>query len=45
MKLFDIKIEYLEARNESDLKIYRNKGKFKLFISYYIDKVRLIDNF
>ena len=42
---FGIKIEYLEALNESDLKAYKYKNKFKLFIAYYIDNVRLIDNF
>jgi pantoate--beta-alanine ligase len=42
---FGIKIEYLEVLNEANLKIYRYKSKFKLFIAYHIDKVRLIDNF
>jgi pantoate--beta-alanine ligase len=42
---FGIKIEYLEVLNEADLKIYRYKNKFKLFIAYHIGKVRLIDNF
>ena len=42
---FGIKIEYLEVLNEADLKVYRYKNKFKLFIAYHIDKVRLIDNF
>jgi pantoate--beta-alanine ligase len=42
---FGIKIEYLEVLNEANLKIYRYKNKFKLFIAYHIDKVRLIDNF
>ena len=42
---FGIKIEYLEIFNEADLKVYKYKNKFRLFISYYIDQVRLIDNF
>ena len=42
---FAIKIEYLEVLNEADLKVYRYKSKFKLFIAYHIGKVRLIDNF
>ncbi len=42
---FSIKIEYLEVLNESDLKKYKYKSKFKLFIAYYLDKIRLIDNF
>jgi pantoate--beta-alanine ligase len=34
---FNIKIEYLECRNLKNLS--------KLFISYYLNEVRLIDNF
>ena len=44
-KLYNIFIEYLELRNKKTLKrIYNNKCS-KLFISYYLNKVRLIDNF
>jgi len=42
---FGIQIEYLEVLNETNLKVYRYKSKFRLFISYYIGRVRLIDNF
>jgi len=42
---FNIKIEYLEARNPENLNIYYKAKKFKLFIAYYIDGIRLIDNF
>jgi pantoate--beta-alanine ligase len=42
---FNIKIEYLEARNENNLVLYKKNKKFRLFIAYYINKVRLIDNF
>ena len=42
---YKIKLEYLELRNEKDLSVYKKKNKFRLFISYYINKVRLIDNF
>ena len=43
--LYKIKIEYLEVRNEKDLKIYNKNKKFKLFVAFYINKVRLIDNY
>ena len=38
------KIEYLEIRNQNDLKKKFTKRNFKLFIAYYINKIRLIDN-
>ena len=44
-KKFNIKIEYLEARNIDDLKTNIIKKKYKLFIAYYINDIRLIDNF
>jgi len=40
-----IKIEYLEIRNKKNLSKKINKLNFKIFIAYYIKKVRLIDNF
>ena len=40
-----IKIEYLEFRNINNLNSSKFKTKFKLFIAYYIDNVRLIDIF
>jgi len=45
IKKYNIKLEYLELRNEKDLAVYKKKNKFRLFIAYYINKVRLIDNF
>ena len=42
---YNIKFEYLELRNEKDLSVYKKKNKFRLFVAYYINKVRLIDNF
>ena len=45
IKNFDIKIQYLEARNLIDLKKDITNNKFRLFIAYYIGKIRLIDNF
>tara|TARA_B100001175_G_scaffold105888_1_gene89895 strand:+ start:180 stop:992 length:813 start_codon:yes stop_codon:yes gene_type:complete len=42
---YKVKVEYLEQRNESNLKISKKNLKKRLFISYYINKIRLIDNF
>ena len=42
---FDIKVEYLEIRNKFNLSKKYNKDNFKIFIAFYINKVRLIDNF
>jgi len=39
------KVEYLELRNKNNLTKKYNKFNFKIFISYYIQGVRLIDNF
>jgi len=44
-KKFGIKIEYLEIRNEKTLTTSTKNKKIKLFVAYYINKVRLIDNF
>jgi len=44
-KLLKIKIEYLELRSVKNLKISNTVRGSRLFIAYYIDKVRLIDNF
>jgi len=45
IKKFNIKIEYLEARCKVDLKRFKKNRKFKIFIAYYLNGVRLIDNF
>ena len=45
VKNFDIKIEYLETRNTTNLSLNTINKNFKIFIAYYIDNVRLIDNF
>ena len=45
IKKFKIKIEYLEFRNKNNLNKPKNMTNNKLFVSYYINKVRLIDNF
>ena len=42
---FDIKIEYLECRNLTNLSNNIENKPFKIFIAYYLNNVRLIDNF
>ena len=44
-KKFNIKIDYLEVRNEKNLTTLTKNKKIRLFVAYYINKVRLIDNF
>ena len=44
MQKYGIKIEYLEFRNLKDLKKSDTKKNSKIFIAFYIDEVRLIDN-
>ena len=45
IKKFNIKIQYLECRNLINLSATLKNTPFKLFIAYYLNKVRLIDNF
>ena len=40
-----IKIEYLEIRNKINLSKNCNRSNFKIFLAYYNNKVRLIDNY
>ena len=42
---YKIKIDYVEFRNEKDLAFAKSRKKYRLFIAYNIDNVRLIDNF
>ena len=42
---FDIKIEYLECRNLIDLSVSLNKKPFRIFVAYYLNNIRIIDNF
>jgi pantoate--beta-alanine ligase len=42
---FDIKIQYLECRNLINLSTNLDNKPFKLFVAYYLNGVRLIDNF
>ena len=41
---YNINIEYLELRNEKNLKVTNKTKNSKLFIAFYLDKIRLIDN-
>jgi len=41
----NIKIEYLEIRNKNNLSKNYNKNNFRIFLSYYNKKIRLIDNY
>ncbi|ETA69580.1 pantothenate synthetase [Candidatus Pelagibacter ubique HIMB083] len=41
---YKIKIDYLELRNINNLKISSTKQNSRLFIAYYLNNIRLIDN-
>ena len=43
-KISGVKVEYLELRNVKNLKISSKIQNSKIFIAYFINKVRLIDN-
>ena len=43
-EMYNLKIEYLELRNKDNLKKTNKLQNSKIFIAYYIDKIRLIDN-
>jgi len=45
IRKFDIKIEYLECRNLINLSTNIYNKPFKIFVAYYLNNVRLIDNF
>jgi len=44
-KEYKVKVDYLEFRDEKNLKLNNFKSKYRLFIAYYINNIRLIDNF
>ena len=44
-KKYKISIDYLEIRDEKKLKIITTKKKFRLFVAFWIGRVRLIDNY
>ena len=43
-KFYKIKIEYLELRNLNNLKLSEKIKNSKIFVAFYLNKVRLIDN-
>ena len=45
MNKFKVKFDYLEIRNDRDLSFDFKKNNLRLFVAYYINKIRLIDNF
>jgi pantoate--beta-alanine ligase len=45
VKKYKVKIEYLECRNTINLSTNIQAKSFKLFVAYYLNNVRLIDNF
>ena len=45
IKKYNIKVEYIELRNLINLNTNLYKKPFKLFVSYYLNNVRMIDNF
>ena len=45
IKKFNIKIDYLECRNLNNLSTNLYKKRYKHFVAYYLNSVRLIDNF
>ena len=44
-KKYGIKIDYLELRNTKNLRLTNKIKNAKIFVAYFINKVRLIDNF
>ena len=42
---FNVRVEYLELRNSINLKKANKIKNSRIFISYYLNKVRLIDNY
>ncbi|MDC0163515.1 pantoate--beta-alanine ligase [Candidatus Pelagibacter sp.] len=44
-KFYQVQIDYLDVRNEKNLKISNTNKKFRLFVAFKINNVRLIDNF
>ena len=44
-KFHNINVEYLEVRNRKNLQLSNKIKNSKIFVSYYLKKIRLIDNF
>ncbi len=45
LEKYKVRFEYLECRNKVDLSTNINSKSFKLFVAYYLNNVRLIDNY
>jgi pantoate--beta-alanine ligase len=45
VRKYEIKIDYMECRNLVNLSTNLDNKPFKLFVSYYLNNIRLIDNF
>ena len=43
-KFYNVKIEYLELRNINNFKLTNKLKNSKIFIAFYLNKIRLIDN-
>jgi len=43
-KLYNVKVEYLELRNIYNFKLSNKFKNSKIFIAFYLNKIRLIDN-
>ena len=44
IKSYNIKIEYLELRNMNNFNLSNKFKNSKIFIAFYLNKIRLIDN-
>ena len=44
-KMFNISIEYIDLRNKINLGKSNKVKNSKIFLAYYLNKIRLIDNF
>ena len=44
-KKYNIKVDYLEFRDEKNLTLNNFNNKYRLFVAYEIDNIRLIDNY
>ena len=44
-KKYAINIEYLEVRNKKNLQLSNKINNSKIFLGYYLNDIRLIDNF
>ena len=43
--MFNISIEYIDLRNKINLNKSNKVKNSKIFLAYYLNKIRLIDNF